>query len=266
MVNAQPHQAIVLNDTENQLRPVLNPQCIYVPARDFLQSLADPPTPQSPLKIPWMGVAALSGLKKEVAEYENLKDQPAVQVGDVIAGYAGAKAGLKSGDVIVKMDGQALERGDEPDEAAAILMRKIRRLKVATQVTFSVLRQRDKPLEEVKVTLEERPKPANEAARFYADDLGFAARDMVVEDTYERKLPPETPGVLIALIKRSSSASSAGLGYGDMVTQFNQTPVTNLAQFKQQYQDFRKASPREAVVLEVLRGVNTQVIRIEPPQ
>ena len=31
-------------------------------------------------------------------------------------------------------------------------------------------------------------------------------------------------------------------------------------------QDFRKTNKRDAVVLEVLRGVSTEVIRIEPPQ
>jgi hypothetical protein len=51
-----------------------------------------------------------------------------------------------------------------------------------------------------------------------------------------------------------------------VVTQINRTPVTDIEQFKKLYQDFRKASPHEAVVLETLRGVNTEVIRIEPPQ
>jgi serine protease Do len=266
MVNHQADQSVLLNDAGNPLATVISPPRVFVPARDFLQSLADPPTPQSPLKLPWMGVAQLTGLKKAVADYENLKGQAAVQVGDVIPGLAADKAGLKAGNVIVKMDGQPLERGDEPDEAAAILMRKIHRLKVGAKVTFSVLDQRDKPLRDVTVMLAERPKPPNEAARFYAEDLGFTAREVVFEDTYERKLPADSPGVVVALVKPSSSAQTAGLHYGDLVTRLNQTAITDLKQFKQQYEEFRKASPREGVVLEVMRGVNTQVIRIEPPQ
>jgi S1-C subfamily serine protease len=72
--------------------------------------------------------------------------------------------------------------------------------------------------------------------------------------------------VIIAMVKPGSSAQNAHLQLNDVVTQINRTPVTDIEQFKKLYQDFRKASPHEAVVLETLRGVNTEVIRIEPPQ
>jgi len=61
-------------------------------------------------------------------------------------------------------------------------------------------------------------------------------------------------------------AESGKLQVQDMITKLNQTPVENVDQFKSQYEAFRKDHAREAVVLEVLRGVNTQVVRIEPPQ
>jgi hypothetical protein len=37
-------------------------------------------------------------------------------------------------------------------------------------------------------------------------------------------------------------------------------------QFKKEYQEFRKAKPKEAIVLEVIRQGNDEIIRIEPPQ
>src|SRR5207302_927953 len=134
------------------------------------------------------------GINKEVSEFLHLKNQPAVQVGAVIPGFTADKAGLKAGDIILKLDGQPLERGDEPEEAAMILLHKVRRMKPGATITFSIL------------------KP------------------------------------------------------NEIVTQINRTPVTDIDQFKQLYQDFRKTNKKEAVVLEVLRGVNTEVIRIEPPQ
>ena len=51
-----------------------------------------------------------------------------------------------------------------------------------------------------------------------------------------------------------------------LVTRLNQTPVTDVEQFKKEYQAFRKAKPREAVVLEAIRQGNDEIIRIEPPQ
>ncbi|HWP41021.1 MAG TPA: PDZ domain-containing protein, partial [Tepidisphaeraceae bacterium] len=219
-----------------------------------------------PLTYPHVGVAQLSGLKKEVAEYFGLADQPAVQVGDVIAGFPADKAGLKRGDIIVKVNGQPLERGDEPDETALIMTRKIARMKVGQDVTFTVVRGRGQPPLQITVTLEQRPMQANKARRFFAEDLGFTARQIVFEDTYVRRLAPDTKGVVVALVRPNSSAQTAKLQQGDLITRLNQSAIESLDDFKSQYQTFRKQQPREAVVLEVLRGVNTQIIRIEPPQ
>jgi S1-C subfamily serine protease len=245
---------------------VLNPPRLFVPSHYFVPSLKDPPSADKPLVLPWTGISQLSGLKKEVADYYGLKNEAAVQVGDVIAGAPAEKAGIKSGDVIVKLNGQPLERGDSPDETWRIMVNKIMRMKVGSPVTFSVLSSNDKPPRDVSVTLGERPKPSSRAPRFYAEDLGFTVRDLVFEDTYERKLAQDTPGAVIAFVKRGSSAQNARLQNGDLVNQFNGQPVKNVEDFKTLYEAFRKDKPHEALVLEVLRDVNTQVIRIEPPQ
>jgi serine protease Do len=265
-VNSQADQTPLLDaDPREPYAFIMSPPRFFTPARDFLLSLQDPPVAGEPLKLPSVGVSNLSGLKKEVAEYFGLKD-PAVQVGDVIPNFPADKAGLKSGDVIVRMNGQALERGDQPDETPQIMTRKIARMRVGDTVTFTVLRgDKDAPLQDITVTLQERPKQANKAARFWAEDLGFSTREVVFDDTYQRRLPADTTGVVVTLVKPGSSSQNK-LSPGDMITQINQTPVQSVEQFKKEYQDFRKSNPRDAVVLEVLRGVNTQVVRIEPPQ
>jgi len=269
LANAQVTQAnLLLADKANPLGALASPPRLFVPSRDFLQSLADTPSAASPLKLPWLGVTQVTGLKKEMLEYYNLKGQTAVQIGEVIADGAAAKAGIKNGDIIVKLNGQSLERGDEPDEAAAIMLRKLGRLKVGAQVSFAIRSstQRRDSTHNVTVTLMDRPKMAHEAIRAYFDDLGFAVRELVFNDTYARKIPVDSKGVLVSLVKPSSSAQSGHLAGGDLVTQINKTPVADLDHFKKLYTDFRKANPKEAVVLEVLRGVNTEVVRIEPPQ
>lgn len=245
---------------------VTNPPKFFVPSRDFLISLTDTPVASEPLKIPHLGVVQLAGLNKAELEYFDLKGKTAVQVGDVIPNFPAAKAGVKSRDIIVKMNGEALERGDEPEEAPAILTRKIQRMKPGQDVTFSVLRKKGEPLTDITIKLEERPRQANLAKRFYAEDLGFSVRELVFQDTFSLRIPADSKGVIVALIKPNSSAQTGKLDTDDMITKINQTPVESLEQFKSQYESFRKDKPREAVVLEVLRGVNTEVVRIEPPQ
>jgi serine protease Do len=265
-VHAQRGSSPLLNEPRDSMAYVLDPPKLFVPAKDFMISISDPPKSGEGLKIPHIGVSQMSGLKKEVAEYYGLKGQPAVQVGDVIPNFPADKGGLKSGDIIVKMNGEPLERGDEPDETPMIMSRKLQRMKIGDAVTFTVLTAKDAPQKEVKLTLEERPKQASTAKRFFADDLGFTSREVVFEDTYLRKLPPDTKGVVVALIKPNSSAQTGKLQNGDLITRLNQTQIESLDQFKAQYSAFRKDRPRDAVVLEVLRGVNTEVVRIEPPQ
>jgi serine protease Do len=267
-VTMQAGQMITLNDPnpQNQLQGVYAPPRMFVPTNEFSLSLKDPPVAGQPLKLPWLGVAQMTGLKKEVADFFGLTGQVAVQVGDVIKGTPADKAGLKSGNIIVKMNGKPLERGDEPDEAAMILMKQVKRMKVGTQVTFSIIDEPNKAPTEIKVTLAERPKEENQAERFYAEDLGFTAREIVFQDTYRRKLPADQKGVVIALVKPAGAAQAGKLERGDLITKLNQTPITDVDQFKKVYQAFRKEKPREAVVLEAVRGGNDEIIRLEPPQ
>ncbi|HEY7117900.1 MAG TPA: PDZ domain-containing protein [Tepidisphaeraceae bacterium] len=267
-VGMQAGQIPMLNDSnpQRQLQSMYAPPRMFLPTNEFAQSLADPLVAGQPLKLPWLGVAQMSGLKKEVAEYFGLTGQAAVQVGDVIKGTPADQAGLKPGNIIVKMNGKPLERGDEPDEAAMILTKNVKRMKVGSKVTFSIITQANKPPKDVTVTLAERPRQENQARRFFAEDLGFTAREIVFDDTYRRKLPADQKGVVVALVKQASAAMAGKLENGDLITKLNQTPVTDVEQFKKEYQAFRKAKPREAVVLEAIRQGNDEIIRIEPPQ
>ena len=147
-----------------------------------------------------------------------------------------------------------------------ILMKNIKRMKVGSELTLGVITEPNKPPTDLKVTLAVRPKQENRAKRFYAEDLGFTVREIVFDDTYNRKLPADQKGAIVALVKPASAAQTGKLMRGDLVTKLNQTPVTDVDQFKKEYQDFRKAKPKEAIVLEVIRQGNDEIIRIEPPQ
>lgn len=272
-VNAQGGQPVFINDSASAMAAIQNPPRIFTPASDLLQSLTDLPVAGKPLDLPWIGIpqSAMSGLTKDVADVYGLANQPAVQIGDVIPDSPAAKAGVKKGDVLLKLNGQPLERGDEPDEVPMILRRKLMRMKAGDEVTLSVVRKRGKPPEDVKVKLEPAPKQANLAKRFYAEDLGFGVRELVFIDTYSRRLAADAKGVLVSLTKPQSSAQSAGLrGNGreqsDVITSLNGQPVTDIAEFEKLYKVARKDKPKEALVLVVRREGRDDTVRIEPPQ
>jgi serine protease Do len=264
-VNAQPEQPIILNEPKLGLSAVSRPPVFFIASEPLLASIADPPAGE-PLKLPWIGVMQLVGLKKDVAEYFGLGDQPAVQIGDIIPGGPAAKAGLKPGQIILKLNGKTLERGDSAEELPSILRRQLMWMKVGSPVMLTLVDPRTRKTQDVRVTLEERPKPANLAGRYFAEDLGFAVREMVFMDLYSRRLPPEGAGVVVAMIRPQSAAQNARLEANDLVVDLNGKTIKNLDQFEKEYQTFRKEHAKEAVVMVILREGRNQTIRIEPPQ
>ena len=262
----QPGSLPFLNSPAGNIGALVNPARTYIPTSFFADSVKSPPTPASPARLSDIGIRQSSGLSKDLSEYYGLVGKPAIEVGDVIPDMPAAKAGLKSGDVVVTLDGEPLERGDEPDELPAILSRTLMRMPVGSTVTFGVMRDKDQPLQQIKVQLDERPKQANVAARYYAKELGFSARELVFDDKYENKLDPKTQGVVVAFVKPGSSAQTAQLQVGDVITRVNQTAIEGLKQFETDLKQVRKDKPSDAVVLEVIRGANTQIVRVEPPQ
>lgn len=256
----------MLNPEGDDAALLLAPPVMIVPISDYLPSLNDPPTAPGSRKVPWMGVVQMTGLKKDVAEFYGLKGKVGVQVGDVIPGGAAEKAGLKGGEIITQVNGQDLERGDTPEELPVILGRRITKMNVGDDVTLTVIPKKGAEPTTVTLNLQERPAQANTAPRFYAEDLGYTVRDLVFMDRYNLKQEESFAGVITTFVKPQGNAQAGGLRRGDVVTKLNQIDVKDVEQFKKAYEDFRKASPKEAVILEVLRGVDTQIIRIQPPQ
>ena len=241
----------------------------YIPTAEFAVTLADPPAAGHPIGMPFTGLPELSGLKTDEADYLGLTGKPAVQVGDVLPDSPAAKAGLKGRDVIVTFDGQPLERGDTPEELPMIIRHRLAQMKPGQTVTFGVLRGGPgKPLTDVRITLAPRPPIARDAKRFWSDDIGFGVREPVLLDRYARKMKPaEASGVVITVLKPEGSAQSAQLHPEDMVVQVNGRPTPTLAAFRDVYGDFRKAHPKDAIVMVVKgAGGREQTIRIEPPQ
>ncbi len=253
-------------DERSQMAAIQNPPRFYTPASDFLPSLSDVPKAGEPQKMAYMGVREMKGLTKDVAEYYGLANQPAVQLGDIVRDTPAFAAGLNRGAIITKIDGKPLERGSEPDDLPSILSRVLSRKKVGDKVTLTVLPGKDKPTEDVVVTMGERPMRANLAKRYYAEDLGFGVRELVFDDVYERKLDKDEKGVALTIVRPQSAAQTARLEGNEMITQLNGKPVTDLATFTKDYEAFRKDKPKEAVVLVVKRDGREDTVRIEPPQ
>lgn len=261
------YPVLLLNDKRSAEEMISSHPTQFEDLANFQLSLTDPLPAGKPYPMPWLGVVQMSGVQKDVAEFFGLQDTPAIEVGDVIPGGAAEKAGLKREDKIVALNGKPLERGDVSEELPEILGRHIRQMKVGQEITLSVISRHDeKTPHEVKLKLGERPPLPSEAQRFWTDDLGFGVRTIVFIDTYVRRLSSDQPGVVVSVIKPQGAAQTGGLERDDLITEINGVKVTDLSQFKTEYQKVREASAKDPIKLVVLRDGKTQVIRLEPPQ
>ncbi|HUB24191.1 MAG TPA: PDZ domain-containing protein [Tepidisphaeraceae bacterium] len=256
-----------LLDPRASVSSVTTPPHFFTPTRFFQASIDDPPTVDHPLVIPWTGLMQLTGVNKQLAEFLGLTNKPAAQIGDVAPGSPAAKAGMQPGTIILAVNGQPLTRGDLPEEIPLILHRQIMRMKVGQKVTFTVMSEKDKPTQDIELTLEARPLQPNQAKRYYAEDLGFVVRQPVFVDAYVHKLKQGAGGVVVDLVRRDGAAASAKLNRDDWVLQLNGQPVTDLDHFQQDLESLRKSQPHQEVVMVVLdRTGRQETINIEPPQ
>jgi len=269
VVIPQDGQEVFLDGNRNDLLGIMTPPRFFVLSSFFTPSIEDPPTADHPIKIPWMGIpeSGMQGVNQQISKYLELKDKPAIQIGDIVPGGPADKGGLAAGNYIVAMNGKPLDRGDQPEELPMILNRNLARMKIGDTVTFTVLPDKGADTKEVKVTLEQSPRESNEAKRFYAQDLGFIAREAVFTDAYLHKMKPDATGVVVDRMRRDGAAATGKLAQRDWILQLNGKPVTSLDQFKSDYQAFRKDHPRDEVVLVVQRiAGQEETVNIEPPQ
>ncbi len=157
---------------------------------------------------------------------DDLKAQFGASQGALIAEVASdgpaAQAGLKNGDVIVRVDGVPVVDNRRLQQAMS-------QLAPGRVVTFEVLR--NGKVQSVRVKLGVRPGDAVAAG---AEDReggdngvldGVTVADLTPDVREALHLPPGLTGAVITEVAAESASASAGLRVGDVVTELNRRPV-----------------------------------------
>ena len=184
----------------------------------------------------YMGVT-LQPLSAELAQQFGVKDTRGAIVGDVTSGGPGDKAGLKSGDVIVAIDGKHVEGADD------LTMDVISHAPGST-VTLDVSRN-GKPMQ-IQVTLGQRPggvdwnKPNQQQDNGDEEDNGgngnTSVRGITVETltadmTQQLGIAESVRGVVVDSVDADSPAADV-LGRGVVITAVNRQPIHNAQEFR----------------------------------
>ncbi|HWY78531.1 MAG TPA: PDZ domain-containing protein [Verrucomicrobiae bacterium] len=177
----------------------------------------------------------------------------------IYPGSSAEKAGVKSGDFIVAVDGEKLtaSAAEHQDELSAL----IRQYDVGKTVELSVLR--DKAPMKIPVELARSPRLQREMKKYRNNEFEFTARDVSFFDAADEQWNPEQSGALVEEVKAGSWAELGSLYAGDLILEVDGQPVANVESLRKDMEQIA-ASRKKTVVLKVLRGIHTSYLEFEP--
>ncbi|WP_437890486.1 serine endoprotease DegQ [Phytobacter sp. V91] len=183
------------------------------------------------------GLLGIKGteMSADIAKAFNLNVQRGAFVSEVLANSGSAKAGIKSGDVIVSLN-------DKPLNSFAELRSRIATTEPGTKVKLGLLRD-GKPLD-VEVTLDKNTSSSASAELISPTLQGASLSDGQLKDG--------TKGISIESVEKDSAAAQAGLHKDDVIIGINRTRVQSIA-------DMRKALETKpgVIALQIIRGNET---------
>ena len=193
----------------------------------------------------WLGVYiqdVIPGMEKQLGVREG------ALVTDVASNSPAARAGIKSGDVIVAVNGQRIK--DSNDLQMAIMYRK-----PGERVTLTVIR--DKKTINVEVVLEERPSESAVAPSPQGvSKFGLTVQDVTPELKNLYDLTRDT-GVVVVAVEPGSRAYWGGVQVGDLIIEVNRQPISSTAEWNR---IVSRLSEDEEVLLTVIRSGRTRFI------
>jgi serine protease Do len=209
-------------------------------------------------KKAWIGLDT-QVISADLAEALGIPGARGVRITQVHPGTNAEKAGLKNGDLLLKLDGTVIptSRPEDSDVFAAL----IRQSKIGTETTLS-LRRGTEDLT-LKVQLEASPEGIAELATHECKPLEFNSRDLGQDDRIELKLPADLKGVLITNVAPAGWATLGGLSTGDILVTLDGKPTDSIESLKSILDDLEK-SHRTPFVLFVRRGITTRYLELEP--
>jgi len=210
------------------------------------------------VRKPWPAVNT-QVLTHDLAKGLGLEGKTGVRVTEVYPNRAGAKAGLKVGDIILKVDSETIEASQVEDGEVFETM--IRQYRVGGQVVLGV-RRGDKDIE-IKMTLEAPPVASDRLARYEDDNFEFTARNMSAMDKFRKKLDAKLRGVLVVKVASGGWAALGGLASGDILLSVQGKPTSDVDVLKAELAKVKSEQPRR-VVFFIRRGIHTVYREIEP--
>jgi Do/DeqQ family serine protease len=183
-----------------------------------------------------------------------LDDNKGVLVAEVIAGQPADKAGLKSGDVIVAVNGEKTDGVEQ-------FRKQVAELAPGSSITVGVIRDGQRMTRRVTLTTfpdDEQQTPAQEEDQ-PAAWLGISVRNLTANERSQAKV---SGGVIVDDVQAGSAADDAGIMVGDIILEVGKMEINGTNDYNRAARQLKGSS--KAVLLRINRGGSMLYIAVEP--
>jgi serine protease Do len=203
----------------------------------------------------------VQSVTEDIAQALGLKDARGVVVSGVQKGSAADKAGLKQGDVITAINGNAVNDSNE-------LRNMVASSQPGSDVTLTIVR--DGREQQLKVTLGELSESGNTSGeenggggqgQSEGGKLGLEVAPLTPDLAQRLRLPEDKQGLVVTSVDPSGPAADAGIQQGDLIEQANRQPVKSVEDLRGAIQG---AGDRPVLLLVTRPGQGTIFVTVRP--
>ncbi|TCB51070.1 Do family serine endopeptidase [Acinetobacter sp. ANC 4779] len=195
----------------------------------------------------YLGVM-LQDIDRTLAESYNLSKPEGALVTQVAPNSPAAKAGFKSGDVILKYNGTPISRTSD-------LLNYLNRTTPNQNIQLQVLR--DDKTRNISATLttapDDTPAKVEQTAEQKGPVIGVSIRNLTAAEQTQLNIKG---GILVEEVKRGGVAAQARMTAGDIITQINNKTILNSNDFIKSVSELKKGSiARVSVIRQDQRAI-----------
>ncbi|MCP3876549.1 MAG: DegQ family serine endoprotease [Desulfobacteraceae bacterium] len=214
---------------------------------DLATGIVDQLIDQKSVSRGWLGVA-IQNVTEQLAKYYHIKETKGVYVAKVYEDNPADKAGIKIGDVILKINNKKIDSSRD-------LTMTIASTSVGETVKVKLIRNGKEKT--IKVKLGKRPDEDSRIAQTIDgyDMFGFRLKQMDSEMARKLGYPGHVKGLVVIEIEQGSKAANTAVRRGDLLMEINHHKITT----HKEYQKYLKAINKGGLIQLLFRRGNTHV-------
>ncbi|MCG6856949.1 MAG: DegQ family serine endoprotease [Salaquimonas sp.] len=217
----------------------------------------------------WLGVQ-IQTVTDEIAETLGMKDARGALVGDVVHDGPADKAGIKSGDVVLKFDNKDVKEmrdlpkivADTPvgKEVDVIVLRKGEEQDL--RATVGRLEDGEKQLASTAQDQEGQPAAPEDKSDIV---LGMKLKEITGADRESEEIASDVEGVLVTEVEPGSNAADKGIAKDDVLVEVGQEPVSTPQDVADRIEELKKDGRKSVLMMVSSKtgDIRFVVLRIE---